>query len=146
MSDFLNHLADLCQLMDELLELEKVKLSVVSAGDTDALDSIMNEEQAFALKLRGLDKVRDGILSSMGQSGASISAVIETLEGEEKQKAIAHHEHLTATMKELKVATKASKRYIELQLHSIDTVLDMLHKQVKKPDITPPSRFKPQKV
>lgn len=64
--DYLTFLQKLHQELTDLTAVEQKKIAAVRAGDLDALDACMKQEQAAALALRGQEQHRTQLLKQLG--------------------------------------------------------------------------------
>lgn len=66
MQEYLTFLSDLRQALDSLAGLQDQKIAAVKAGDFEALDRCMKQEQAAALDMRGREHKRSEMLRALG--------------------------------------------------------------------------------
>ncbi len=69
-------------LMDKLIDFEQEKLQAVKVKDLKKLDAFLKEEQAYLLKLRGLDQKREKLQKQLGAEGLTYRQIIERTEGD----------------------------------------------------------------
>lgn len=125
-NQFKSLIDDYIIIFDQLILFETEKLESIAANKVDLLDSQMREEQAHLLKLKGLDRKREALQAEMNQAGLSFRQIIDTVEGEEKEVLESSFLSLSKKTEELQVATKSTKLYIELHLHSLDMLIASL--------------------
>ena len=136
--DFNKIIVDLIELLENLIKIEESKLNAVTENNLSKLDKCMTEEQACMMHLRGLDKKREQIQSSLGYEKLAFSEIISQLPPEQKNKFKVLYDELLSKTKEFKSISESVKTSIEVNLHCIDSILDKLknsNKELSKNDI-----------
>ena len=153
MERFYQVIDDTIALFGQLIDFENKKLDAIAVNDVELLERHMHDEQAFLLKLRGLDQKREKLQEELGCTGATFRQMIEQAEGEERERLEERNAILTAKTEELKAAVNSTKKYIELHIHSIDLLLQKVEGETrtydKNGEKTPPApkgRFTPTKA
>lgn len=119
-------LIDHVGLFDELILCVEKKLDAIAANDVDALNNHMKEEQAYIMRLKGLDQKRERLLAEMGMSGKTFRELIANTTGDENSELTMIFEDLSSKVNELQSATDSAKKYIDIQLHSLESLLNSL--------------------
>lgn len=118
---------DLGELFDQLILFEEKKAECIFQDDIDGLDAFMNEEQAFLLKLRGLEQRREKLLQKSGVEEQTFRQLIQGAKGEEQTAFQSHFEILSDKTGRLKTAIDYTQRLIELKQHGVETLLNQIH-------------------
>lgn len=113
-------------LFDQLIAFESKKLDAIAANNVELLDLQMKDEQAYLLKLKGLDIKREKLQKQMSMENLSFREIISKLEGEKKVILQNSFEILTKRTEEMKAAANSTKLYIELHLHSLNLLISKL--------------------
>ena len=141
---------DMLGLFDEIIDFENRKLDAIAANDVDLLDKFMKDEQAYVLRMKGLEQKREKFQALLGLQDLTFSEMTEMFESDEREKLRRLNEQLSAKALDLKEAITGAKRYIDLHLNSISALIDKLEgnaamygKNGEKEQQKPPPRFKP---
>lgn len=118
-------LEESADLYTNFLELEYEKYDTVLKNDIETLDDIVSKEQAFYLKMRGLEQKREKLIDSMGMSGKTLKEIIELL-GDEKSILIEDFDKLNNIISEVKKISHMCKTLLEVRLHRIDKAMSQL--------------------
>ena len=145
---------DTLKLFDDLISFENKKLDAIAANEVTILDQYMHDEQAYLMKMRSLDQKRENIQALLGMGGLPFREIIEKFDDSEKEVLQALYEELSTKTSELKDSIAATKRYIDLHLNAITTMIERLDgsgttydKSGEKEDPqSPPKRFTPTKA
>ena len=149
-------ISSLTEVFQEMIVLESNKLDAIAVNDIEKLEQYMKEEQAYAMKMRGLDGKREALQKSMGFENLTLREVIARLDPAEAER-LAEMDGLLRTMiEELKNAVSCTKKYIELHLCSLQMLLDQANeskssetydnKGEKQPPDAAPKKFAPKKI
>lgn len=125
-TQFKNLIDEYIALFDQLIAFESKKLDAIAANDVELLDLQMKDEQAYLLKLKGLDIKREKLQKQMNMESLSFREIISKLDGESKEVLQKSFEILTRKTEEMKAAAKSTKSYIELHLHSLNLLISKL--------------------
>lgn len=118
-------LEESADLYNNFLELEYEKYDTVLKNDIETLDDVVSKEQAFYLKMRGLEQKREKLIDSMGMSGKTLKEIIDSSE-EAKNMLIEEYEKLNSIMSEVKKISHLCKTLLEVRLHRIDKAMSQL--------------------
>lgn len=113
-------------LVDSVITIENQKLDAIASNDISELDRIMKEEQAIILQLRGLEKKRDRIQDDLGLSSLTFREMIDRNTLSNSKELATLYQQMNEKMKEVKTVTDCTKKYIELHLHGLDTLITNL--------------------
>ena len=118
-------LKESADLYKNFLELEYKKYDIAIKDDIVALDDIVSKEQAFYLKMRGLEQKRGKIIEEMGMKGKSLKEIIELSDEEQRLMLIEAYDELYELILEVKKISNLCKTVIEVRMNRI-------HKAMKK--------------
>lgn len=142
---------DTMTLFDDIIGLENKKVDAISENDVNLLDQYMNDEQAFLLKMRGLDYKREKVQEQLGMPGKSFKQMADGFDKPERETLDTLYCELSSKSTELKEAVSSTKRYIDLHLASISSLLEKFEgttysKSGEKGQTLPSARFTPVKI
>jgi len=132
MKDFHELLSNMVSFFDELIDLENRKIDAIAVNDIKKLDEYMKEEQAFTMRLRGLEMKREKLQKQYGFEGMILREIIEETGGEDKEKLQQAYDMLEERMKNVKDAVECANKFIELHLEGISNILESLDKTQKE--------------
>jgi len=112
-------------LYKKFLELEYKKYDAVIKNDIETLDDIVCKEQAFYLKMRGIEQNREKIIDSMGYKNKSLKEIIEA-DKKDNLELKEIYEELSKLIAEVKKISSLCKSLIEVRMHKIDKALQQL--------------------
>ena len=140
-------------LFDDLNSFEDKKLDALTENDVTLLDQFINDEQAYLMKMRGLDQKREKLQQDLGTPDLTFREMIEKFKGEERETLRGLYEELTAKSTRLKDAITSTKRQLELHLASISALIEKIEgsegtydRKGDKGAKAPPERFVPTKA
>jgi alanyl-tRNA synthetase len=108
------------ELYKIFLDLEYSKYDAVIKNDIKALDDIVAKEQAYYLKMRGIELKREKLMDSLGMSGRTLKEIIDSTGIEKLEEP---YEELRNTIAELKKINNLIKTVIEIRLNRIDKAM-----------------------
>lgn len=85
--DYLTFLQELCRELDTLRGVEQQKIAAIQAGNLEALDACMKQEQAAALSLRGREQHRQKMLQALELDGVSLADLPHRCPPQDKEQA-----------------------------------------------------------
>lgn len=124
--DFHNIVIHLIELLEALIAIEKEKLEAVTSKNLDTLNNCIKNEQVLVLKLKGFDKKREQILSTLGYHGLSYKEIIARLPAEQKEESIKLFTTLQQATDEFHAINDSVKIALDVNLHVINTTLSKL--------------------
>jgi len=148
-------ITDMLKLFEELIDFENKKLDTIAANEVAVLDQYMNDEQAYLMKMRGIENRRERVQKQLGVPDLSFREIIEKFEGPEKETLNTLYEQLSSKTIELKDSIAGTKRYIDLHLNAVTTLLERLEGnnttygksgEKEEQQQSPPQRFTPTKA
>ena len=118
--DFLD---SLCDMLDELTEIQKEKTAAVRADDLTTVNDCMKREQAISLTLRMMDQKREKLLAGLGMEGKTLSALPECCPKERCAEALEIVEDVRNCYAIYHSAANVARSTLELNLHQIERIL-----------------------
>ena len=118
--DYLAHMESLGQRLDELTELERVKIRAVGSGDLEALDECMKKEQVISLSLRGMDQKRNRLMGELGITGVHLRNLVDHAPDELKWETKEAAEKLRQKYELFRSASSVARNTLECNLHAIE--------------------------
>lgn len=125
MNNLIKLLEENAELYKNFLELEYKKYDTVIRNDIETLDDIVTKEQAFYLKMRGLEQKREKLIDSMGMKGKTLKEIIDSADSE-KNILIEEYDKLNSIISEVKKVSNMCKTLLEVRLHRIDKAMSQL--------------------
>lgn len=116
------------QLLDSIIAIENRKLDAIAVKDTVKLEALMNEEQAFLLQFRGFDKKREEWQQTMGCESLTFREILEGLPPEQQAQISPIYQEMSEKVKEIKEVTACVKKYLEINLHSLNSLIASMQK------------------
>lgn len=108
------------ELYKIFLDLEYKKYDAVIKNDIKSLDDIISKEQAYYLKLRGIELKREKLMDSLEMGGKTLKEIIDSSECEKLEE---QYEELRNTITELKKINNLIKTVIEVRINRIDKAM-----------------------
>lgn len=108
-------------LLDKLLRMETEKVNIIASDNIEKLEKQMRAEEAEMLRMRGLDRKRENLLSKMGYAGKTFSQIVESSAADQKselQPLCTQMKEKTERLKELSASTS---RMVESKLVRIES-------------------------
>lgn len=128
LADFNKLVVSLIEVIKNLISIEQDKLNAVTNNNLEKLDGCIKDEQVQVMKLKGIEKSRVKLLSSLGYEGLTFKQIISTLEGEEKKESQKLFDSLKKVTKDFNSVNSSAKTAIEVNLYAIDMALNKLNK------------------
>ena len=117
-------LREVCSVLDRLAPLALQKAEAARAGELQAMDEVLKQEQALSLNLRGLELKRQKLASQLGLEAVPLSALPEhcpaALAGEARKTAA----KLRKSYEIYRSYAGMARTTLELNLHQIDKFLE----------------------
>jgi len=116
---YLSLLDELSDSLERLSDLSRQKIEAVRRDDLIALDQVLNQEQAMALSLRGLEQKRLSLLSQLGLKDIPLSGLVgrcpDGLKGRAKQTA----DRLLQQYQIYQGSAQAARTTLECNMHEL---------------------------
>ena len=136
--DYLTFLQALCRELDTLCGVEQQKIAAIQAGNLEALDVCMKQEQAAALSLRGREQHRQKMLQALGLEGVSLSELPCRCPPQNKEQAADVTQQILRSYRVLSSAQQTARTLMESNLRRIQRELD--RREETQPAPLPASR------
>ena len=121
--DYLSVLDGLSRHLEQLADLARSKTEAVRKDDLMALDHVLNQEQAMALAMRGLEQKRLKLLEQLGWSDMSLQELPAHYPSELRLRAKETVEALRRDYQLYQGASEVARHTLECNLHEIEKVL-----------------------
>lgn len=118
-AELLPVLSRLSETLRRLNTAEEAKASATSLGRHEQLDSILTEEQALILELRGLEQKRISILNQTGWNNLSFRQILEQEDEDGREKLAPFFEQLRQSADLLRSTKENADRILKVRLHQI---------------------------
>ncbi len=105
---------------DDLLPVEQEKLKAVTKYKLVELEECLKREQVSVLRLKGLDKKREEILSGRGMPGYSFQQVMEKIPEEEQEELAPLYNKLTDRLREYRKLSENINEALQVGLHKFE--------------------------
>lgn len=141
--EFRDYLAFLEKLRKELTDLtavEQKKISAVQAGDLDALDACMKQEQAATLALRGQEQQRTEFLRQLGLEQIPLRQLSQHAPDALRQETQQLVEQVLRAYEILSSTQSTARTLMENDLHQIEKQLEHGSKGSQNPPEQGPAR------
>lgn len=123
LEDFAAVIRDLTATAGHIAKIEDAKAEAASAGRHTLLDGFIQEEQAYILKLRGLEQHRLKLAESLGWKSLTFRQILERTTPEETELLSPLFSELELQLKKLGQAREAAERLIKVRLHELQIAI-----------------------
>ena len=120
MDELIKILTEMTEALTEILPLEQEKFRAVQEDKVGILDGCMGREQAFALRIKGLEQKRMKFMEEHGYGGMTLKELADRLEGEEQGKMRKLLEDLVLAVQNFNSYNDESMKLINLKLHNLE--------------------------
>lgn len=124
--DFIDIIHDIISFFEELTLVEQNKLEAIHTNNIARMEEYMKKEQAFILKLRGMDKKREQIQKELGYENFTYREIIDHSPDDIKDTLNQLYQKLEQKLTVYKSVSNHANSAIELNIHKIDTVIEKL--------------------
>lgn len=119
-------LRESAELYSNFLELEYKKYEFIIKDDTLSLDEAVAKEQAFYMKMRGIEQKRIAYIEKIGMKDKTLAEIIELSGDDEKVILKEAYDELNRLITEVKKISNLCKLVIEVRLRRIDKAMSKL--------------------
>jgi hypothetical protein len=119
-------LRESAELYSNFLELKYKKYEFIIKDDTLSLDEAVAKEQAFYMKMRGLEQKRTAHIEKMGMKDKTLAEIIELSDEDDKAILKEVYDELKNLITEVKKISNLCKLVIEVRLRRIDKAMSKL--------------------
>ncbi len=120
---FIHTLEQLSDIVKQLTEAEKAKADAASAREHEKIDSMLNQEQALILKLRGLDQQRARQAEELGWKGLTFREILDDADERDSSALSPLFQRLGQQLQELTDARDSADRMINVRLREFEHIL-----------------------
>ena len=124
--DYLTFLQELCRELDTLRGVEQQKIAAIQAGNLEALDACMKQEQAAALSLRGREQHRKAMLRDLGLEHVSLAELSRHCPPQDRERTAALSQQVLRSYQVLSSAQQTARTLMESRLHRIEQELEQV--------------------
>ena len=122
--NFISLIKELIELFDALIAVEQKKLDSVVNNNISVVEECMKKEQAFVLRLRGLEQQRESIQSAMGMQGMAFREILTKVPQEILDELAPLFQELSEKVRAFQSVNDNAKDAIQVNLYQIQSVLD----------------------
>lgn len=112
--------------LERLTETTRQKIKAVENDDVLALNDLMNQEQALALKFRGLDQKRERLLQKLGLAGVPLAQLPGRFPAALREKAGRTVQALEEQYRTYRDCAGQARQLLEQNLHEVESMLSAL--------------------
>ncbi|MEG0091502.1 MAG: flagellar export chaperone FlgN [Oscillospiraceae bacterium] len=119
MEDMINFFAEFAAILQS-------KIEAINQNDVTKLEDIMKQEQAFSMKVRGLEKSREAAMAQAGLNAQQFKDIVNSPQSENEEELAKVYFLLKEKLDEYTNLSEVVKAQVELRLHSIKMILERL--------------------
>lgn len=120
---YLQLLAEIKAVIDQLVNVEQQKLEAVHKGDLLAVDECIRQEQAISLTMRSLDNRRDKMMPELGLVGSNLSNLADLFPPDLRADAAKAASALRSSHADYNSISEATRMALERGLREIDAMM-----------------------
>ncbi len=109
----------LSALAVSITRTEEAKTAAVSNNRHELLDECIQEEQAFLLKLRGLEQHRIRLQAELGWDSLTLTQILDTASPEQTEALQPVFQELDRQLRRLQTAREAAEQILKVRLHEL---------------------------
>lgn len=121
--EFTSVIRDLTEVAASISQAEDAKALAASEKRHEKLDGYIQEEQAYILKLRGLEQRRMRLAKSLGWENLTFRKILDVAEPGQKETLEPLFYALEQQLAMLEQSRKAAERMINVRVHEIESLL-----------------------
>lgn len=120
---YLQLLAEIKTVIEQLIGVENQKLDAVHKGDLLAVDECIRQEQAISMAMRSLDMRRTKMMQELGLTGGHLSTLAEQFPPELREQAARAAAELRGSYEDYTSISEATRMALERGLREIDAMM-----------------------
>ncbi len=120
MDELVQILTEMKNALTEALPLEKAKFKAVEEEKIGILEECMAKEQAFALRIKGLEQKRMKYMEERGYGNMTLRELADGMEGEEQRKLRTLLDELVLAVQNFTSYNDESMKLVRLRLHNLE--------------------------
>ena len=113
-------------LYTELRDFETEKMLDISANHFDKLDEYVKKEEAFVLRVGGMEATRDKFFQENGLDGKSMREIICLLPEDMQQKGTEIYNEFYGIISDVKVINRKIALFSEVRMHNLQKAIDKI--------------------
>ncbi|HIX28262.1 MAG TPA: flagellar protein FlgN [Candidatus Blautia stercoravium] len=121
--DFISLIKEFIQLFDALISVEQQKLDAAVSNQVSFVEECMKKEQAFVLRLRGLEKRRESLQENMDMKDFTFSRILEKAPPEAKEQLSPLFQQLSQRVRDFQNVNESAKDAIQLNLYKLQSAI-----------------------
>lgn len=121
--NFYSILEQECELYNNFLKIEEHKYETIIKDDVDTLDKIVEKEQVFFLKSKGLENKREQIVKELSLKGNSLLETINYLPNDEIDRFKLLHGKIINVLDKFKLKNSQCQELTQIRLHRVKNIL-----------------------
>lgn len=102
---------------ETILQTEKDKLQILLKGTLKEIEKTITIQQANEKKIQNMEKKRMDLQKSLGMEGWTLKQIIDTFDGEEKEKLLVLFERIDRTLHDIKFYNKKGMDVASANIH-----------------------------
>lgn len=114
------------ELYNTFIQVEEHKYETIIEDDIDTLDKIVEKEQVFFLKSKGLENKRMQIVKELELKGNSLLETINYLPNDEKERFKILHNKIIKVLDDLKFKNTQCQELTQIRLYRVKNILKKL--------------------
>lgn len=122
-SGFKEVIRELIALLEEFNKTETEKLDAVQRNLVTFVEEAMKKEQAYILKLRGLDRKRESIQKDLGWEGLTFQQILSQANDIETKELQPLFDQLSHIMAQFIDTKDSAQKALEVNLHHINSLI-----------------------
>ena len=122
-TEFISLIHDFIDLFRSLTTVEQQKLDAAVANDLSILEDCMKKEQAFVLRLRGLEQQRDTLQRKLKMKDLKFREILSRVPDEVKEELTPLFQELSEKVRIFQSINASAQDAISVNLHNIQSVL-----------------------
>ena len=123
-TEFISLIHDFIDLFRSLTMVEQQKLDAAVANDLSILEDCMKKEQAFVLRLRGLEQQRDTLQGKLKMKDLKFREILSRVPDEVKEELTPLFQELSEKVRIFQSINASAQDAISVNLHKIQSVLN----------------------
>lgn len=121
---FLSIISDLTETAHSIARAEEEKAVALSLKRHELLDGFMRKEQAYILKLRGLDQHRVRLTKSLGWEALTFSQILEKVEPAKKKYLKILFHDLEQELRAIQQSREVAERIMNVRVYELLTAME----------------------
>ncbi len=132
---------DFAKLFDQLSGLQDKKIEAVRQDDLQTIEHCMQQEQAFTLQIRGMQRKKDTLLKALGLEKFALRQLPDHLSAADRAQIAPAISRFQAAYETYSHAAAASRTVLEDILAELNHILSQTEKPPQAPSPRPQGNF-----